>query len=61
MCELLRMKQVLDDYEMQREDPMKLFCDNKSDISIVYNFIQYDRIKCIEIDQNFIKEKLDIK
>jgi len=39
------------------EKPMTLYCDNKSAISIVHNPIQHDRIKHIEIDLHFIKEK----
>jgi len=33
---------------------MKLYCDNKSAISI-----SHDRTKNIEVDRDFIKEKLD--
>ncbi|KAJ8771605.1 hypothetical protein K2173_026782 [Erythroxylum novogranatense] len=39
--------------------PMKLFCDNKSAISIAHNPVQYDRTKHIEVGRHFIKEKLD--
>ena len=38
---------------------MKLYCDNKSAISIAYNLVQHDRTKHIEVDRHFIKEKLD--
>ena len=38
---------------------MKLYCDNKSAISIAHNPVQHDRTKHIEIDRHFIKEKLD--
>jgi len=38
---------------------MTLLCDNKSAIGIVDNPIQHDMTKHIEIDQHFIKEKLD--
>jgi ATP sulfurylase len=38
---------------------MKLYCDNKSAISIAHNPVQHDRTKHIEVDRHFIKEKLD--
>ncbi|RDY13355.1 Copia protein, partial [Mucuna pruriens] len=40
---------------------MKLYCDNKATISIAQNPIQYDRTKHIEIDRNFIKEKIECR
>jgi hypothetical protein len=42
-----------------RKGPMKIWCDNKSAISIANNPVQHDRTKHVEIDQFFIKEKLD--
>ena len=59
VCELLWMKIVLDDLRVKYEEPMTLFCDNKSAISIAHNPVQHDRTKHIEIDRHFIKEKLD--
>ena len=38
---------------------MRLYCDNKSAISIAHNPVQQDRTKHIEVDRHFIKEKLD--
>ena len=38
---------------------MKLYCDNKSAINIAHNPIQHDRTKNIEVDRDFIKEKLE--
>ena len=39
--------------------PIKKFCDNKFVISIAHNPIKHDKTKHIEIDQHFIKKKLD--
>ena len=39
----------------------KLFCDNKATTSISENTVQQDRTKHVEIDRNFIKEKLEKK
>ena len=38
---------------------MKLYYDNKAAISIAHNPVQHDRIKHVEIDRHFIKEKLE--
>lgn len=38
---------------------MKLNCDNKSTISISYKPVQHDCTKYVELDRNFIKEKLE--
>lgn len=37
---------------------MKLYCDNKSAYNITYNPVQHDQTKNIEVDHNFIKNKL---
>ena len=38
-----------------------MFCDNKVACDIAYNPVQHDRIKHVEVDIFFIKEKLDDK
>lgn len=38
---------------------MKLYCDNKSAITIAHNPVQHDRTKHVEVDRHFIKEKLE--
>lgn len=37
---------------------MKVYCDNKASISIAHNPVFHDRMKRVEIDKHFIKEKL---
>ena len=59
ICELLWLKIVLDDLKIKRKGPIKLYCDNKFAINIAYNPVQHDCTKHIEVDRNFIKEKLD--
>ena len=59
VCELLWLKNILEDLKVKWEGPMKLYCDNKSSISIAHNPVQHDRTKHIEVDRHFIKEKLD--
>ncbi|XP_011046793.1 PREDICTED: uncharacterized protein LOC105141310 [Populus euphratica] len=41
------------------DEPMKLYCDNKSAIAIAHNPVQHDRTKHVEVDKHFIKEKLE--
>lgn len=59
ICELLCLNIILSNLKVRIKDPMMLYCDNKLIISIAQNIIQHDRIKHIEIDRHFIKEKLD--
>ena len=59
ICELLWLKIILDDLNIEWNGPMKLYCDNKSAINIAHNPVQHDRTKHVEVDKHFIKEKLD--
>ncbi|KAI5311809.1 hypothetical protein L3X38_040982 [Prunus dulcis] len=40
---------------------MNLFCDNNAAIAIVQNPVQHDRIKHVEVDRHYIKQKLEAK
>jgi len=60
ICELLWLKIILEDLKIKWDEPMKLYCDNKSAISIAHNlFYQSYRTKHIEVDMHFIKEKFN--
>ena len=59
ICELLWLKIILEDLKVKWEGPIRLYCDNKSAISIAHNPVQHDRTKHVEVDRHFIKEKLD--
>nr|KYP42345.1 Copia protein [Cajanus cajan] len=59
MCEGLWMKIILDDLKVKVDNPMQLYCDNKSAMSIVHNPIQHDKTKHIKINRHFIKDNLD--
>ena len=50
---------MFSDLGMKLEGLIKLYCDNKLAISIAHNPIHYDRTKHMEINQHFIKEKLE--
>lgn len=52
---------MLTELIFEPKDPMKLFCDNKDAIDISHNPVQHYITKHIEVDQHFIKEKLDSK
>ena len=49
----------MEDLKIKYEGPMHLYYDNKSTISIAHNPVHHDRTKHVEVDQHFIKEKLD--
>ena len=59
VCELLWIRRVMIELKIEFEEPMWLYCDNKSTISIAHNPVHHDRTKHVEVDQHFIKEKLD--
>ncbi|KAK9105059.1 hypothetical protein Scep_021903 [Stephania cephalantha] len=61
MCELLWIELVLSDLEIADTKPKNLYFDNKAAIKIAQNPVQNDRIKHVEVDRHFIKEKLDQK
>jgi len=57
--ELLWLKIILEDLGIKCDEPIRLYCNNKYAIRTAHNSVQQDRTKHIEIDQHFIKEKLD--
>ena len=61
VCELLWIKQVLQDLRIDYGTSMGLHCDNKAAIEIAHNLVQHDRTKHVEVDRHFIKENLDWK
>ncbi|KAI3450100.1 hypothetical protein Pfo_006765, partial [Paulownia fortunei] len=59
ICEAIWIERLLEELKIDRSYPMRLYCDNKSAISIAYNPVHHDRNKHVEIDRHFIKEKLE--
>jgi hypothetical protein len=59
VAEMLWLRALLVELKIDQRAQMKLWCDNKSAISIANNPVQHDRTKHIEIDRFFIKEKLN--
>lgn len=37
---------------------MRFYCDNKLAMSVAHNPVQHDKIKHVEVDRHFIKEKV---
>ncbi|CAL8170056.1 unnamed protein product [Prunus armeniaca] len=59
VCKLLWLRRLLRDLGFGPQKPMDLYCDNKTAIAIAHNPMQHDRTKYVEVDQHFVKEKLD--
>jgi Reverse transcriptase (RNA-dependent DNA polymerase) len=59
VAEMLWLRALLVELKIDQRAQMKLWCDNKTAISITNNPVQHDRTKHIEIDRFFIKEKLN--
>ncbi|PON63976.1 hypothetical protein PanWU01x14_127430 [Parasponia andersonii] len=59
VCELLWLKMPLKELGVEIVQPMKLYCNNKAVVSISYNPVFHDRIKHVEVDKHFIKEKIE--
>lgn len=57
--DLPRKKQFLSELKLLFNQPIKLYSDSKTAVSISHNPIQHDRAKHIKIDRHFIKEKVD--
>ncbi|CAL9028751.1 unnamed protein product [Prunus brigantina] len=61
ICELIWLKRLLTELGYRPTFGMNLFCDNKAAIAIAHNPIQHNRTKHVEVDRNYIKQKLKAK
>ena len=59
ICKLLWLKLLLEELKVTSHQPMKIYCDNKAAINISHNPVHHDRMKHIEVNHHFIKEKLE--
>ncbi|KAG5009726.1 hypothetical protein JHK87_018241 [Glycine soja] len=57
-CELMWIKQLLQELRFCEVGQMKLYCDNQAALHIASNPVFHERTKHIEIDCHFIREKL---
>ena len=46
-------------FKSSKDDPMRLYCNEKSAISLAHDLVQHDCTRHIEIDKHFVKEKQD--
>jgi hypothetical protein len=61
---VLWMKQTLRDIQVEYDDPIPIYCDNKSTMSISKNPVMHSKTKHIPIKYHFLREQVaekDIK
>lgn len=56
VCELLSLKLVLQELQINIVGPIKLYCDKKTAISSSLNPFHCDRTEHVEVDRYFIKK-----
>ncbi|XP_027927901.1 uncharacterized protein LOC114184793 [Vigna unguiculata] len=61
MCELIWVKQFLQELNLCEIQTMKMYCDNQAALHIASNLVFHERTKHIEIDCHFVQEKLMTK
>jgi hypothetical protein len=59
--ELIWIKQLLADMNIETQNPMKIFCNNQAARHIALKPVFHERTKHIEIDCHFIQEKVQSK
>ena len=59
LMEGLWLKRVSDEVHVTSTSPLRLYCDNKSALSMALNPVQHGRTKHVEVDRHFIREKVE--
>ncbi|RDX74492.1 Copia protein, partial [Mucuna pruriens] len=57
-CELIWVKQLIQELKFADVQPIKMYCDNQVVLHIASNPVFHERTKHIEIDCHFVQEKL---
>ncbi|RVW93623.1 Retrovirus-related Pol polyprotein from transposon RE1 [Vitis vinifera] len=57
-CELIWLRHLLQELRFGKDEQMKLICDNQTALHIASNPVFHERIKHIEVDCHFIREKI---
>ena len=57
-CELIWLKQLLQELRFGKDGQMTLVCDNQATLHIAFNPVFHKRTKHFEVDCHFIREKI---
>ena len=57
-CELIWLRHPLQELRFEKDEQMKLICDNQAALHITSNPVFHERTKYIEVDYYFIREKI---
>ena len=57
-CELIWLKQLLQELRLGKDGQMMLMCDNQAALHIVFNPVFHEMTKHMEVDSHFIREKI---
>ena len=57
-CELIWLRDLLQELRFGKDEQVKLICDNQAALHIASNLVFHERIKHIEVDCHFIREKI---
>ena len=57
-CELIWLKHLLQELGFEKDEQMKLICDNQVALHISSNLVFHKRTKHIEVNCHFIGEKI---
>ena len=55
-CELICLKQLLQELRFEKDDQMMLVCDNQAALHLASNIVFHERTKHIEVDYHSIRE-----
>ena len=58
VCEIMWIRQLLMEMDIETSVPAKLLCDNQAAMHIVSNPIFHEHTKHIEIDCHFVRENI---
>ena len=60
VCEIMWIRQLLMEGDIETSSPMKLWCDNQAAMHIASNLVFHEQTKHIEIDCHFVREKIQL-